>query len=66
MFEIKVPHEWVGKNVVGANVRKEYGLNVLAVKKNNSVALAASDYVFEDGDHVIVAGAFKNIDRLKH
>ena len=23
-------------------------------------------YVFEDGDHVIVAGAFKNIDRLKH
>ena len=66
VFEIKVPHEWVGKNVVGANVRKEYGLNVLAVKKNNSVALAASDYVFEDGDHVIVAGAFKNIDRLKH
>ena len=66
VFEIQVPPEWVGKNVVGAHVRKEDGLNVLAVKKNNSVALAASDYVFEDGDHVIVAGAFKNIDRLKH
>ena len=36
------------------------------VKKNNSVALAASDYVFGENDHVIVAGAFKNVDRLKH
>ena len=65
VFEIKVPEEWAGKNLVDANVRKEYGLNVLAVKHGNSVALAASDYVFEAADHVIVAGAFKNIERLR-
>lgn len=67
VFEIKVPHEWVGKDVVKANVRKEYGINVLAVKKSNSsVVLATGDYIFEESDHVIVAGAFKNVDRLKH
>lgn len=33
IFEIKVPREWVGKDVVKANIRKEYALNVLAVKK---------------------------------
>lgn len=66
VFEIKVPREWAGKNLVDANVRKEYGLNVLAVKHGNSVALAASDYVFREDDHVIVAGAFRNVDRLKH
>ena len=27
VFEIKVPEEWAGKNLVDANVRKEYGLN---------------------------------------
>ena len=57
VFEIKVPEEWAGKNLVDANVRKEYGLNVLAIKHGNSVALATSDYVFRADDHVIVAGA---------
>ena len=66
VFEIKVPREWVGKDVVRANVRKEYGLNVLAVKKgDSSFALVSGDYIFESTDHVIVAGAFKNVDRLK-
>lgn len=66
IFEIKVPHEWVGKDVVRANVRKEYDLNVLAVKKSaSSVVFADREYVFCEGDHVIVAGAFKNVDKLK-
>ena len=66
VFEIKVPREWGGKDVVRANVRKEYGLNVLAVKKgDSSFALVSGDYIFESTDHVIVAGAFKNVDRLK-
>ena len=56
VFEIKVPEEWAGKNL---------GLNVLAIKHGNSVALATSDYVFRADDHVIVAGAFKNVDRLQ-
>ncbi len=66
IFEIKVPREWVGKDVVRANIRKEYALNVLAVKKGNADAVyAAADYVFQEDDHVIVAGAFKSVDRLK-
>ena len=56
VFEIKVPREWVGKDVVKANVRKEYGINVLAVKKSDSsVVLASGDYIFREDDHVIVA-----------
>lgn len=66
IFEIKVPREWVGKDVVRANIRKEYDLNVLAVKKGGTSAVfAAADYVFAEGDHVIVAGAFKAVDKLK-
>lgn len=66
IFEVKVPHEWIGKDVVQANVRKEYDLNVLAVKRGgSSAAVAVNDYIFSEGDHVIVAGAFKNVNRLK-
>lgn len=66
VFEVRVPREWVGKDVVEADIRKEYDLNVLAVKKGGtSTVFMATDYVFEEGDHVIVAGPFKAIDRLK-
>ena len=66
IFEIKAPREWIGKDMVSANIRKEYDLNVLAVKKGGGAAvLATADYVFEENDHVIVAGAFKAVDRLK-
>ncbi len=66
IFEIKAPREWIGKDMVSANIRKEYDLNVLAIKKGGGAAvLATADYVFEENDHVIVAGAFKAVDRLK-
>lgn len=67
IFEVKVPHEWIGKDVIQANVRKEYDLNVLAVKRGgSSAAVSVTDYIFSEGDHVIVAGAFKNVSRLKN
>ncbi|HIU99357.1 MAG TPA: TrkA family potassium uptake protein [Candidatus Limadaptatus stercoripullorum] len=66
VFEVKVPGEWVGKDVVSADIRRAYNLNVLAVKKGDSSAVfAPTDYIFESGDHVIVAGAFKAVERLK-
>ena len=36
VFEVRVPREWVGKDVVEADIRKKYDLNVLAVKKGGT------------------------------
>ena len=58
--------DMVGKDVVSADIRRAYDLNVLAVKKgDSSTVFAPTDYIFESGDHVIVAGAFKAVERLK-
>ena len=37
MVEIDVKDEWVGKNLIELNLRKKYGINVVAVKKEGHV-----------------------------
>ena len=37
MIEIDVKKEWIGKNLIELNLRKKYGLNVVAIKKGDDV-----------------------------
>lgn len=62
IFEIAVPNHWTGKKLADLNPRKKYGLNLLTVKKGERV-LASFDanYVFEQGDHMLVFGETEKI-----
>ena len=62
IFEIAVPSKWNGKTLVDANPRGRFGLNVLLIKKGkNIVPSPGPNYVFEDGDHILVFGATEKI-----
>ena len=62
IFEIAVPSKWNGKTLVEANPRGKFGLNVLLIKKGkNIVPSPGPNYVFEDGDHILVFGATEKI-----
>lgn len=62
IFEIAVPAKWNGKTLVEANPRGKYGLNVLLIKKGrNIVPSPGPNYVFEDGDHILVFGNTEKI-----
>ena len=37
LVEINVKTEWVGKNLIELNLRKKYGLNIVAVKRDDNV-----------------------------
>ena len=37
MIEIDVKDEWCGKNLIELNLRKKYGLNIVAIKKGDKV-----------------------------
>ena len=37
MVEIDVKSEWLGKNLIELNLRKKYGLNIVAIKKGETV-----------------------------
>ena len=57
IFEIAVPQRWYGKNLVDANPRGKFGLNVLTIRKGKDITpLPGPTYVFEEGDHMLVFG----------
>ena len=62
IFEIAAPKHWAGKKLVDLNPRKKYGLNILTVKKGVSVvAELDANYIFEEGDHMLVFGNTEKI-----
>lgn len=62
IFEIAVPPKWMGKTLVDANPRGRFGLNILLIKKGkNIVPSPGPNYVFEEGDHMLVFGSTDKI-----
>ena len=62
IFEIAVPASWANKRLVDLNPRKKYDMNILTVKKGtNVVPSLGPDYVFEQGDHMLVFGKTQKI-----
>ncbi len=62
IFEIAVPAKWRGQTIIQANPRGKHGLNVLTIKKGKQIIPSPeADYVFEEGDHMVVFGNTKRI-----
>jgi len=65
IYEIAVPKNWIGKNVVTIDVRRKYEINILAVKNNTTLQpLTGADYIFTEGDEIIVMAKEKDIFRI--
>lgn len=63
MAEVQVPKEFIGKTLIDANVRKNKGVNVVAVRKNNGTGFRFfyPDHMMEDGDIFLVVGREEDI-----
>jgi len=62
IFEIKVPQFMVGKTLAELDLRKKYDINVLGVKRENNVIInPVGEFVFKDGDILIVLGNINNV-----
>ena len=65
IYEIPVVPSWVGKTVVQVNVRKVYKINIVAINNNEElIASPGADYVFRQGDHIMVIGKQEDVFRL--
>lgn len=61
IFEIAVPSKWFQKTLLAVNPRA-HGLNVLTIKKGAKVLPPpGADYVFAEGDHMVVFGNTEQI-----
>jgi len=67
IVEVKVPRDWIGKSIIELNVRKKYGVNIIAVSAEGSSLMDITpkpDRVFSRGDLVTLLGANYDIDKL--
>ncbi|SHE92843.1 trk system potassium uptake protein TrkA [Caldanaerobius fijiensis DSM 17918] len=67
IIEIIPLDEWVQKSLQEINMRKRYGLNVIAAKKMGEeiVVSPGADYIIEDGDILVVCGKNADIKKLE-
>ena len=54
MVEIDVKSEWLGKNLIELNLRKKYGLNIVAIKKGETVNVNVNPEQPLDADTTLI------------
>lgn len=67
IFEVVIPHEWVGKTVDQIDIRRKYGINIMAIKEGGSMNLAIMpDTVLNSNMTMMVLGEYKAIQKCFH
>ena len=62
LYEMRVPAEWYGKTVLDVDVRKQYNINILAIKKDRKIQeIAMPNTVFDKDEIVLVLGRNEDI-----
>lgn len=77
IVEVEMPERYHGRTLPEANLRKKFGVNVVTVRRPLQNQAAEDDelayevagtldaeFVLEKGDHLILFGAIKDIDRF--
>ena len=64
IFEVTVPRDWVGKTVGEIDIRKRYGINIMAVKENGHMNLSVTPETVLSGNRtMLVLGEHRAIQR---
>ena len=66
IYEMKVPREWDGKNLMQLDLRKKFRLNIIAYRHNGQVDVPMPDTVFTQDDVVFVVGSSRDIQKCFH
>ena len=57
IIEVPAPAKWVGKSLKDLNVRAKLGVNIIAVKQDESINVSpGADYAIAEGDVMVVLG----------
>lgn len=64
--KLAVPVWMVGKTVVTANIRREFGLNIIAIETGGEITTSIDvNYTFQNGDMLIVIGDRNGISKFE-
>ncbi len=64
IFEVDIPHEWLGKTVGELDVRKKFNINVLGIKEHSKMdPVIGPETVLKEGQTLMVLGKFKDLKK---
>ena len=64
IFEVSVPKSWVGMTVGQLDIRKKYGLNIMAVRQQGKINVAVTPTTVLSADKsLLVLGEYKAVQR---
>ena len=67
IYEVPVPAEWAGKSIGKIDIRKKYGINIMALKSNGKMDLSIThETVLDNGMTMMVLGEKKAIQKCFH
>ncbi|MDO4534981.1 MAG: TrkA family potassium uptake protein [Clostridium perfringens] len=66
IIEIDSPSDWHNRTMKELNLRSKYGINVIAIKRNNEVNISPyADDKIESGDVIVAIGLSEDLNRLE-
>lgn len=66
MVELDVRKEWIGKSLIELNLRRKYGINVVAMRKGERISLDFDpSAAFEEGTTLVVIADTAKLHKLK-
>ena len=65
IYEITVPGKWIGRTVLDIDVRRKYGINIMAIKRMGEMILNITPQtVFTKDDTILVLGHTKDMQKF--
>lgn len=65
IVEEKVPADWIGKTMIELDLRRKFGINIIAINESGKINISpAPDRQFCEGDVVTLIGFNRNINKL--
>ena len=67
IFEIPIPRGWSGRSIGRIDIRKRYGINIMAIKEKGKLNLSITpETILDDDKTMLVLGQKKSIKRCFH
>ncbi|MFC1558803.1 chloride channel protein, partial [candidate division KSB1 bacterium] len=78
MAEVEVPHRFIGKSIIDAQIRSKYGVEIVLIKrrlsaeetaklhKNEETLIPDSSYIIREGDILLIVGSKNKINSFKY
>ncbi len=65
IMEISIPESWMGKSILELNVRSQFGINIIGIKRGENLLVDFDPgFILNGNDELIVIGNNKNLTRI--